>query len=606
MGSSIDDLSVDLQTLIDGVCDQCERQWKAGQRPQIETRLAEVPPGAREPLLRELLLLELTYEQASGYAQAAERWRERFPQYGGVIESLCARLEQQAAVHLTAGQRVGRYVIQRLLGRGGFGEVYLATDALLPRQVAIKLPRRDRAERPADTLRLMEEARIAARLQHPAITPIYDVGCLPNGQMFLVMPYLAGESLRERLRRGRLETAEAVRICLGVGEAVSYAHRHGFIHRDLQPGNVLLDTQGEPQLADFGLAIRAQSPLCHFAGSLPYMAPEQVAADGRPADPRIDVWALGAILYELLEGEPAFVGSESEVRQAILAGALREPPDGAPQSPPLAAVYRRCLAPDPAARYATAEAVVADLQHWLDAQPPATAPRRGWTRRRMVGWTAAATSLAAVSWVAGNAAWQPDRRGESPAPDLQLLLWNGDGWLPLPARPPRGLRPEDKVRLHVQLPRPAFPYLVWIGADGDVVPLHPWDDGQWHAEGQRPARLRLLQLPTSREEDYWSPRHETCGVETVLLIARDRPWPNAAQALADLMQGLQVPRHDRPVVAWFRQGRPHTPGQLRSAPDPARVSQLASPLIQFQQTLAKRLAPHAGEVLSLVFQTVVD
>ena len=229
---------------------------------------------------------------------------------------------------LAAGTRLGPYEVLGLIGAGGMGEVYKARDTRLDRTVAIKILPSELSADPDLRVRVEREAKTIAGLTHPHICTLYDVG-EHNGSTYLVMEHLAGESLAERLTRsGPLPIAQALDIAAQIGEALDAAHKHGIIHRDLKPGNVML-TKAGAKLLDFGLAKLAghgaepavaqlasaatrSAPLTAegtIVGTLQYMAPEQV--EGKRADARTDLWALGAILCEMLTGKRAFEGTSA-------------------------------------------------------------------------------------------------------------------------------------------------------------------------------------------------------------------------------------------------------------------------------------------------------
>jgi hypothetical protein len=205
----------------------------------------------------------------------------------------------------------GRYLIERKLGEGGMGAVYLARDTQLDRPVALKVPFLGGPEADALRARFLHEARAAAALHHPGICPVYDVG-EADGTPYLTMPYLTGEPLSRRLARGPLPVAEAAALVEKLARALHYAHERGVVHRDLKPGNVLLDEHGEPVVMDFGLARRAgDSHLTQegqVLGTPAYMAPEQLGGEVAGMGPPCDVYSLGVVLYELLTGATPFVG----------------------------------------------------------------------------------------------------------------------------------------------------------------------------------------------------------------------------------------------------------------------------------------------------------
>ncbi len=263
----------------------------------------------------------------------------------------------------------GRYAIEREVGAGGMATVYLAEDVKHHRKVAVKVLRPELAATLGPD-RFFREIEIAAQLQHPHILPLLDSG-EAEGFLYYVMPFVEGESLRERLaRHGELPVHEAVRILLEVVDALSHAHKRGVVHRDIKPDNVML-SERHALVTDFGVAKavseatgRNQLTTAGVAlGTPAYMAPEQAAADPH-IDHRVDIYAIGAMGYELLSGRPPFTGSSS---QEILAAHVTMAPE--PVSvrrpavpPPLAAVIMKCLAKRPADRWQSAEELRAQLE----------------------------------------------------------------------------------------------------------------------------------------------------------------------------------------------------------------------------------------------------
>jgi serine/threonine-protein kinase len=274
----------------------------------------------------------------------------------------------------------GRYQVVRPLGRGGMGAVYLARDLALHRVVAIKVLLREMRGRPDACERFRREARLAAQLSHPNIIPLHDFGETPE-LMYMVMPYVHGESLAERVRRlGRLSPEETRRILAELAGALDHAHARGVVHRDLKPENIVLEGEsGRPMLADFGVARRGSWDIDpeearHAFGTPHFMSPEQVT--GEPdIDGRSDLYALGVLGYLLLSGRLPFDGASfGEVtakhlveRPEPLLGAAPNAPDD------LIATIERCLAKEPSARWRRA----GDLRAALTAP---RARRRAWPR----------------------------------------------------------------------------------------------------------------------------------------------------------------------------------------------------------------------------------
>jgi serine/threonine protein kinase len=227
-------------------------------------------------------------------------------------------------------QRIGRYRIERVLGKGGFGLVYLAHDDQLLRLVVIKVPHRERVERPEDAQACLTEARTVANLDHPNIVPVYDVGSTEQFPCYVVSKFIDGTDLARRLRQTRLPPDEIVKIVATVAEALHHAHKPPqlVVHRDIKPGNILLDRNGESFVTDFGLALREQDigkgPRC--AGTPAYMSPEQAHGEGHRVDGRSDIFSLGVVFYEMLTGRLPFQGESTPELLEQISNALVRPP----------------------------------------------------------------------------------------------------------------------------------------------------------------------------------------------------------------------------------------------------------------------------------------
>ena len=270
----------------------------------------------------------------------------------------------------------GRYVLEERLGSGGMGSVYLARDRELERPVAVKLLAEGLADDHEFRQRFVREARLAARLSHPNIVTVFDTGA-EDGRPYIVMEYVDGETLADALRRRRFSVEEAVDLALQACAGLEHAHAAGLVHRDVKPGNLLLRDDGTLKVSDFGIARAAESSRLTEVGTVlgtaAYLAPEQ--ARGEPVTPAADVYSLGAVLFELLTGEPPHRAASLEDlarRQAQAPPPLR---DRLPDAPPaLESALERALATAPDERQASAGELARDLVAGATASRRPTEP----------------------------------------------------------------------------------------------------------------------------------------------------------------------------------------------------------------------------------------
>ncbi|KAA5540743.1 SUMF1/EgtB/PvdO family nonheme iron enzyme [Roseiconus nitratireducens] len=268
-----------------------------------------------------------------------------------------------------APETIGRYRIERQLGEGGFGVVYLAFDERLNRRVALKVPHADLVARPHAAEVYLREARTVANLEHPNIVPVYDFGTTEDYPCFIVMKYIEGMDLRTRISRTPLGFHQSATLIAKVAEALHTAHKQGVVHRDLKPGNILIDGRDEPCVVDFGLALSEQDAVkgpC-YAGTYAYMSPEQARGEGHRVDGRSDIYNLGGVLYELLTGRKTVSAtSKAEILEQVKLQEVKPPRqinDAVPRE--LERICLRALAKRASERYTTAMDMAQDLRHFV-------------------------------------------------------------------------------------------------------------------------------------------------------------------------------------------------------------------------------------------------
>ncbi len=332
---------------------------RAGRSPSLEAAVREYPELAAE--LRDLwgavmVADAVAYQAALPATKASSNASEPAP-----LLELPARL--------------GDYELVEEIGRGGMGIVYRARQLSLDRIVAVKMILRGTLASPDDLARFRAEAEAAARLDHPNIVPVYEVGEI-EGQPYFSMKYVSGTTLARRLAEGPLLPREAAALLLPVARAVHFAHRQGLLHRDLKPSNILIDEDGRPHITDFGLAKRTTDTtgLTHtgaIVGTPSYMAPEQVGGNRGEIGPTSDVYSLGAILYQMLTGRPPFQAASPVDTLLLVLEQDPVPPRvlNAKADRDLEMIALKCLQKPPDLRYVSADALARDLTAYLAGDP---------------------------------------------------------------------------------------------------------------------------------------------------------------------------------------------------------------------------------------------
>ncbi len=350
------------------------QKWRSGKRVLVESYLEKDSTLANDTEgLLDLIYQEMLLREEVGEATTTQEYRRRFPKFAAELGYL---LEVHRAIHSAdsasrsrLGRTISHYLIERHLGAGAMGEVYLARDIALGRFAALKvLPR---GYSPPLRSRLLAEADASARLQHPAVATFYESG-VAAGETFIAMEYVQGETLRARLRRGPLPWQEGVAAIACVLEALTHAHAAELLHRDIKPENIMLTGIGTAKLLDFGLAKsllaapEAEQPHetlateAEVVGTAGYISPEQLR--GEPLDARSDIFAVGAVLYEALVGRPAFPGKTPAERLVAILTKHVPPTDGAQIPKDLEAILETALSHDLSRRYGSAANFLTDLR----------------------------------------------------------------------------------------------------------------------------------------------------------------------------------------------------------------------------------------------------
>jgi serine/threonine-protein kinase len=477
--TGIESLPLPLAYHINRVCDHYEAACRAGRRPRIEDYVQfEAEPG-RAALLRELLAAELAARVHLGETPTPQEYRARFPGETELIGDVFGESgaspgppapaadeinclsepddtprvglpgDPAGRADLAVAGRGRRFRILRPHARGGLGEIFVAYDDELHREVALKEIRLDRAEQPRGRERFLLEAEVTGGLEHPGIVPVYGLGHYDDGRPYYTMRLIKGESLKEAIARFHgaqgprsdpgeraLALRQLLRRFVDACNALAYAHSRGVLHRDVKPSNILLGPYGETLVVDWGLAKAfgkaddaadtPEAPLrpesgreCELTqtgsalGTPQYMSPEQAAGDPSRLGPRSDVYSLGATLYCLLTGQAPFAAEDVlGVLDDVRAGAFPPPRRlDATVDRALEAVCLKAMDLRPEDRYATPRALAEDIERWMADEPVAAWPEPWWrrVRRRAKRHRTAVTATAAVLLLAiflGAAGWR--------------------------------------------------------------------------------------------------------------------------------------------------------------------------------------------------------
>jgi predicted Ser/Thr protein kinase len=561
-------------TLVEELRLDQQARWRTGDRVSVETYLERHPALRADPeALIDLIYSEFAQRVLNGEQPRAEEYLERFPEHR-------AQLERQFAVHellIADGalpeatqvsppsanpqpMMVGKYRVIALIAESGQAFVYRGVHPALGLDVAIKLSRQP-LHAAADRDRLLREGRLLAELDHPGLARVHDFD-LHEGRPFLVMDYVRGRTLDQELREEGMSPRVAADRVASVADALAAVHRCGVIHHDVKPPNILIDVTGRPRLIDFGLAMLRSAwtdetaPAGSVWGSAPFMAPEQARGETARIGPQTDLFALGAVLYYLLVGQPPFAGTRFEdvLERARRCDWDREALRTARVPRRLKAICARALSAEPEQRYRRAEDLAADLRVWLH-------------RRWLIGGSIAAGGLFLLGLTAfGPRDQRPPAMPTPPThaavvrPDpLTVRVWRTNRYIDMPD--PTPLHNGDQVRIRAAIPAEMHGSLFAVNAAGLVALLR-----------DVPPADAVQELTFPASEGQAVPLGGPPGTELVLVCGRrsgrvtvaelqrwwNEPWPALPEA--------SVLRLERERVVVEQKGRDF--GAPRDRPDP--------------------------------------
>src|SRR5213595_3525772 len=365
----------------------------------------------------------------AGSAKADDPGRSDTP--SAVDDNGAPNNKKSASVAELLGE-LGDYELLEEIGRGGQGVVFRARQKSLNRTVALKVISLGQWASKAHLKRFRREAEAAASLDHPSIVPIYEVG-ERDGSCYFSMKFVEGGQLDEVLKQTPMSIRQTVELITKVARTVHYAHEHGILHRDIKPGNILLDAKGEPHLTDFGLArlVESESSVTQtldVLGTPSYMAPEQAAGNNAAVSNATDVYGVGAVLYQLLTGQSPFAGGTTyETIKLLLNTEPRQPRLFNPKiDRDLSTICLKCLEKDPKRRYPSALALAEDLERWLRHEPirarrtGVLARGRKWIRRNPAAAAVVVMSVLLASAV-GVIVWKVGAVGRQPSTGIAVL-----------------------------------------------------------------------------------------------------------------------------------------------------------------------------------------
>ena len=395
-----DSMKPDRAIILNRICDQFESDWRTGERALIEDLLKAAADSEQAFLLYELIVIELFLLRDQGEIPQIRNYLDRFPNEPTIIKEAFSK--KQVSIQLDSRnsdfyesptlkidsslspisdksevpefKTFGNYELIEEIARGGMGVVYRARHKRLNRLVALKMILGGRFASPTEVRRFIQEVETAASLDHPNIVPVYEIGEHEN-QPFYSMRLVQGESLSHHSNKISKDMISIAKLMATVARAIHYAHERGFLHRDIKPSNIMVDTDGTAYIMDFGLSINMNCNLNlsgsgAIMGTPSYMSPEQATGQKVPLTERIDIYSLGAVLYELMVGRPPF--RSQTIMETLIQVMEREPsaPSQIVSDIPddLEAICMKCLCKSPDERYQSADALASDLEKFAKGE----------------------------------------------------------------------------------------------------------------------------------------------------------------------------------------------------------------------------------------------